>query len=103
MPSGNQQHEWDESDDLVALYLYRTRRDNAVALPRKHAEIAKVLGMSEGSLIRRRENFAHLDNKGGLSHVAKQSIRIHERHEKTTNAELRSMALRVLEAKANQQ
>ena len=101
VPRGVQQHKWDEDDDLVALYLYRMHRDDALALPLNQAEIAKVLGMSEGSLIMRRANFASLDDKGGLEHPALQSRRIHERHKDTANAELRSMALRVLEAKKN--
>jgi hypothetical protein len=68
-------------------------------LPRTHAEIAEVLGMSEGSLIMRRGSFASLGGNGRLNHPAVQSRRIHERHKHTTNAELCSMALRVLEAK----
>jgi hypothetical protein len=99
VPSGNQQHEWDENDDLVALYLYRTSQNHALPRLPKAAEIAKVLGMSGGSLIRRRGNFAHLDGQGGLAHAAKQSIRIYERHKGTPDSELYSMALRVLEDK----
>jgi hypothetical protein len=97
--TGNRRHKWDEDDDLVALYHYRMHRDDALALPLKQAEIAKVLGMSESSLIMRRGNFASLDGKGGLSHPAQQSRRIHERHMGTTNADLRAMALRVIDAK----
>jgi hypothetical protein len=55
--------------------------------------------MSEGSLMMRRGNFASLDGRGGLNHPAAQSRRIHERHKDTPDAELRSMVLRVLDAK----
>jgi hypothetical protein len=99
VPRGNQQHKWDEGDDLVALYLYRMHRDGALSLPLKLAEIAKVLGMSEGSLMRRRGNFAYLDGKGRLNHPASQSRRIHERHKHTTDTELRSIVVRMLDAK----
>jgi hypothetical protein len=99
MPKGDENHKWVEDDDLVTLYLYRMQRDAALALPLKRAEIAKMLGMSEGSLIRRRGNFAFLDGKGRLNHPAAQSRRIHERHKDTTDTELRSLVIRVLEAK----
>jgi hypothetical protein len=99
MASGNRRHKWDENDDLVALYLYRTQWDNAVDPPQNLAEIANSLGISEASLISRRANFAHLDGKSGLSHVAKQSVSVHERHRKTSNAGMRLMVLRALEGK----
>jgi hypothetical protein len=95
----NRRHKWDEDDDLVALYLYRMHRDDALALPLEQAQIAKVLGASESSLIMRRANFASLDGKSGLNHPASQSGRIHERHKRTTNADLRTMVLRVIDGK----
>jgi hypothetical protein len=101
VPRGDKNHTWDEDDDLVALYLYRAPHQDHPKM--KPEQIAKLLGMSEASLIMRRGNFAHLDGKGGLSHPAAQSIQIYERHKNTPLGELRGMALRVLEAKRAKQ
>jgi hypothetical protein len=60
------------------------------------AGIAKRLGMSEASLARRQANFAYLDGRGGLAHVAKQSRRIHQQYGKATESELRPLVLQVL-------
>jgi hypothetical protein len=84
-PLAKAQHRWTEGDDLVAFYLSRhgTRR-----LPLMEAGIAKLLGMSEGSMARRRGNFAYLDGRGGLPHAAKQSRRVRQQYEKATEPEL---------------
>jgi hypothetical protein len=60
------------------------------------AGIAKRLGMSEGSLALRQANFAYLDGRSGYDHVAKLSRRIHQQHEKATEAQLRALVLCVL-------
>jgi hypothetical protein len=86
-------HKWTEGDDLVALYLWR---HGTRFLPLMEGGIAKLLGMPEGSLARGRANFAHLDGKGGLDHVAKQSRRIHQRHKRATEVELRPLVLQVI-------
>jgi hypothetical protein len=96
MPKGGH-HKWHEDDDLVALYMSRHETND---LPRTQDEIAKLLGMSEASLIMRQRNFTDLEGGHGLSHVAKQSIRVHERHKNTPKAELRSLVLRVIKAKS---
>ena len=90
------QHRWTEGDDLVAFYLsqHGNRR-----LPLMDAGIAKLLGMSEGSLGRRQANFAYLDRRGGFSHAANQSGRIHERYMGTTEPQLRPIVIRVLDEK----
>jgi len=62
-----ERHTWNESDDIIAYYLYRTRWGGAPTLPLNKKEIAKMLGMSEASLIMRQANFASLNGKGGLS------------------------------------
>jgi hypothetical protein len=92
-PLAKARHRWTESDDLVAFYLWRhgTRR-----LPLMEAGIAKLLGMPEISMARRRANFAYLDGRGGLPHAAKQSRRVHQQYEKATEPELRPQVLQVL-------
>jgi hypothetical protein len=92
-PMETVRHRWTEDDDVIAFYLSRhgTRR-----LPLMEAGIAKRLGMSEASLAKRQANFAHLDERPGLAHVAKQSIRVHQKHEKATEPALRALVLRVL-------
>ena len=77
------QHRWTEDDDVVAFYL-------------KEAGIAKRLGMSETSLARRQANFAYLDGRPGLNHVAKLSHRVHQQYGRATEPELRPVVLRVL-------
>jgi hypothetical protein len=87
------QHRWTEDDDVVAFYVSRhgTRH-----LPLMEAGIAKRLGVSEISLARRQANFAHLDGRPGLDHVAKLSRRIHQQYGRATEPELRPMVLRAL-------
>jgi hypothetical protein len=88
-------HRWTEGDDLVAFYL---SRHGTRFLPCTETEIASRLGMPEGSLAMRMSNFAHLDGRQGLAHVAEQSRRIHRRYAKATEAELRPLVLRLLDA-----
>src|SRR5580692_9402630 len=95
MAKGGKQHKWSEGDDLVAFYM---SRHGTNGLPNTQEEIAKMLGMSEASLIMRQRNFADLDGGHGLSHVAQQSIRVRERYNNTPNAELRSLVLRAIVA-----
>jgi len=90
-----ERHSWTEGDDLVALYM---SRHGVARLPMMQAGIANRLGMSETSLIMRQHNFGHLDNGTGLSHVAAQTRRIHRHYRNATEAELRPLALRVLNA-----
>jgi hypothetical protein len=47
----------------------------------------------------RQSNFAHLDGRWGLAHVAEQSREIHQRYGKMTEPELRPLVLKVLETK----
>src|SRR6516162_2485085 len=74
---GTARHRWTEDDDVVAFYLsrHRTRR-----LPLMEAGISKRLGMSKASLAQRQANFAHLDGRPGLAHVAKLSRRVHQQY-----------------------
>ena len=60
------------------------------------AGIAKLLGMPEGSLIMRQSNFAHLDGRKGLDHVAEQSRRVHQRYGPLKEPDLRAMVLPLL-------
>jgi hypothetical protein len=89
-------HHWTEEDDIVALYL---SRHGTRSLPMMEAGIAKLLGMPEGSLGMRRRNFQHLDGRPGLENAAELSRQVHIRYGKMTEPELRSLALKVLEAK----
>ena len=91
-----EQHKWTEDDDRIAFYMYRY---GARFLPKMDAGIAKLMGTSEGSLARRRANFAFLDGKPGLPNFAKQSQRIYEEHKSATESEFRAIVLRALEAK----
>lgn len=88
-----ERHSWTEGDDLVALYM---SRHGVARLPMTQAGIASRLGMSEASLIMRQRNFGYLDNGVGLSHVAAQTRRIHRQYRNATEAELRTLVLRVL-------
>jgi hypothetical protein len=76
---GTARHRWTEDDDVVALYLSRHGTHH---LPLMEAGIAKRLGMSVASLAKRQANFAHLDGRHGLAHVAKLSRRVHRQYEK---------------------
>jgi hypothetical protein len=89
-------HRWTEDDDIVALYL---SRHGARFLPMMEAEIAKVLGMPEGSLGMRRQNFHYLDGRPGLKNAAELSRQVHGCYGKMTEPELRSLVLKVLGSK----
>jgi hypothetical protein len=90
-------HAWTENDDLVAFYL---SRHGSRFLPLTEGGIAAALGMSEASLAMRQGNFAHLEKKQGLSHVAQQSCRIYGLHKGASESELRPIVLRVLRREA---
>jgi hypothetical protein len=92
-------HKWSEDDDVIALYLYRMHRDGAPPLELEEKEIAEVLDMTRASLVMRRGNFGFLDGKAGLSHPAEQSRLVYDRYKDATNAELRSIAVQLLETK----
>jgi hypothetical protein len=69
---------WQESDDIVALYLYRygTKGFGSMSV----SLFAICLGIEPASMKMRIDNFKHLDGKGGLPNVAEQTRRIYEQH-----------------------
>jgi hypothetical protein len=89
-----EKHEWTETDDIVALYLYRF---GAKDLPLRIAAIGDRLGMGAGSLRMRIGNFRAIDGHGGLGNAAIQSRRIYEAHSKTAKEELRAKVLSILD------
>ena len=92
-----EKHQWTETDDIVALYLYRFGADD---LPLGVAEISEKLGMKAGSLKMRIGNFQAIDGQGGLSNAAIQSRKIYEAHAKAPKDELRTKVLSILERKS---
>lgn len=63
------------------------------------AGAAKLLGMPESSLVMHQSNFAHLDGRDGLEHVAEQSRRVYRMHQGKTEPGLRALVLNVIDAK----
>lgn len=90
------QHRWTEPDDIVALYLSRHGTRFLIMM---EGGIAKRLGMPEGSLGMRQQNFHHLDGRPGLKNAAELSRRVHKRYGKMTELEMRPLVLKLLEAK----
>ena len=74
-------HLWTLDDDIVAFYL---SRHGTRFLPMMEAGIAKRLGMPEGSLGMRRQNFHYLDGRSGLKNAAELSRQVHIRYGKMT-------------------
>jgi hypothetical protein len=95
-PMNRSRHHWVEDDDIVTLYL---SRHGTRFLPMMEAGIAKLLGMPEGSLGMREQNFHHLDARPGLSNAAELSRQVHRRYGKMMEPELRHLVLKVLDAK----
>jgi len=89
-------HHWVENDDIVTLYL---SRHGPRFLPMMEGGIARLLGMPEGSLGMRQQNFHHLDGRPGLRNAAELSRQVHKRYGKMTEPELRPLVLKVLGAK----
>jgi hypothetical protein len=67
------QHSWTRGDDITNMYVYRF---GLWRLDVSESRIRYLLGITDGSWDRRKANFAHLDGKGGLSHVVEQSIEV---------------------------
>jgi hypothetical protein len=88
-----ERHEWTETDDIVAFYLYRFGPDD---LSLGIGEIGDRLGMGGGSLRMRIGNFRAIDGHGGLGNAAIQSRRIYEAHSKSSKEELRAKVLSIL-------
>jgi hypothetical protein len=87
------QHPWTESDDLIALYLYR-HGSAPLGLSLQH--IAATLGISPASLRMRCQNMKAIDTGAGLRNYARQSRVVYERHRATSEGELRRLVLGVL-------
>ena len=86
-------HQWTESDDLAALYVYKFGVGN---LPYSQEEIAVRRGIKPGSFAMRIQNFQALDGKGGLDNFARQSKDIYERYQHLSEADLRRIVFHEL-------
>jgi hypothetical protein len=83
-------HDWTETDDAAALYVYRFGHQGVA---RSKSALADGLGISLGSFRMRIQNFQAIDNGGGLGNYAKQSARIYEYYKNATEPELRGVVL----------
>jgi hypothetical protein len=87
-------HKWTEEDDIVTLYLYKFG-DGELSFSLE--EIGEKLGMGVNSLRMRIANFKAIDGKGGLEHFAEQSLKIYNMYRETSDDELRSLVLKIME------
>lgn len=74
----------------MALYLHGHGADR---LPYSLSDLARTMGIEDGSLQMRAGNFTALSGEGGLENWAKQSERVFESHRQAEEAELRQRAL----------
>jgi hypothetical protein len=88
-----QHHIWKEDHDIVALYLYKFRR-NGISLSLQ--EIGERLGMGVNSLKMRIANFKAIAGDGGLNHYSAQSKRIYNNYGGIPEDTLRSKVLEIL-------
>ncbi len=77
-------------DDLVAFYL---QRYGIKLLPYTLSEIARRIGVEDGTLRMRIGNFKALAGDGGLRHWAQQSERVFRRNRDLDEPELRERVL----------
>jgi len=87
-------HKWTEEDDIVTFYLYKFGDGD---LTFSLANIGERLGMGVSSLRMRIANFKAIDGRGGLKHFSKQSLRIYKKYKGTSEDELRSLVLKIME------
>jgi len=87
-------HKWTEEDDIVTFYLYKFGDGE---LPFSLEEIGEKLRMGVGSLRMRIANFKAINGKGGLEHFGKQSLKIYNMYKETSEDELRSLVLKIME------
>lgn len=86
-------HRWSEGDELVALYL---QRHECARLPYTVSEIARRMGVEDGTLRMRIGNFKALDGPGGLRNWAKQSERVYLENRYLDEPRLRERVLAYL-------
>ena len=86
-------HEWKETDDLVALYLHRFGPER---LGMSVHEISKRLAIDPGSMKMRVQNFRAIEKGSGLAKYAAQSAEVFKRHQATTEQKLRTLAQGIL-------
>jgi len=87
-------HKWTKEDDIVTLYLYKFGDGD---LPFSLEDIGEKLGMGVSSLRMRIANFKAIDGKGGLEHFGTQSLKIYKKYKGTSEDELRSLVLKIME------
>jgi hypothetical protein len=82
-------HDWTESDDLAALYLYKY--GNPQRRPTVE-DVARDRGMSPASLLMRIANFKAMDGGAGLPNWSQQSEAVYQRYGQLSETELRALA-----------
>ena len=87
-------HIWSNEDDIVAFYLYRFGPESLMMTIGK---ISEILGMSEGSLKMRIDNFKAIDDAGGLSHYTNLSETIFNEYKNVSQEKHRNVVNKILE------
>lgn len=82
-------HTWNESDDIVALYLHKFG-ERGLGMTKTAA--AERRGIKPGSMRMRIQNFASLTADSSLDHAAQLSRDVLARYGKLSESELRALA-----------
>ena len=70
-------HKWTKEDDILTFYLYLYGKDNLISLE----SVAQHIGFTNSrSLKMRIQNFAAVDNRGGLKHYAKLTKQVYDEY-----------------------
>jgi len=90
-----EKHNWTETDDLAALYVYRFGHHRIAG---SLSGLAESLDIGAGSFRMRIQNFKAIHTDGGLSNNAQQSARVYQRYRETTEPQLRTILLSAFES-----
>lgn len=87
------EHQWTDSDNLVAYHLYRLGNNS---LPLSKPELAETMGMSLASLNYKISNFKAIDGRGGFEGYSHQAARTYKQYSSIADTELTEAAIRAV-------
>jgi len=82
-------HTWTKQDDLMILFVHKFGIKKS---PLTKKEIAKIIGVSLGSVSYRIGNFKAIDGIGKATHYAKLSLTVHSKYSDLNEMELSQLA-----------
>jgi len=84
-------HTWTEQDDLMILFVHKFGIEKS---PIAKKEIAKIIGVSLGSVSYRIGKFKAIEGIGEATHYAKLSLTVYTKYSDLNEMELSQLAFR---------